>query len=161
MDDSKARPSGEPTSPGSIEMPTGVSLLVVQLGDRRVVLPGAAVERVLPMAELTPLPEPPPGIAGVLNVGGATLPVVDARLRLGLATPSVHPDQHLVLIAAGARYLLWVDRVEALIVAPVEELPTVGDDQRRYVARLADVAAPLLAPDRLAPEAMALALEPV
>jgi chemotaxis signal transduction protein len=142
-------PAAALAATGATESLPAVSLLVVQLADRRFALSGAAVERVLPMAELTPLPEPPPGIAGLLSVGGALLAVVDPRPRLGLATPPIHPDQHLVLVAASTRYLLWVDRVEALLAAPIEELPDVGDGQRRQVARLGGEAVPLLAADRL------------
>jgi chemotaxis signal transduction protein len=142
---------GEPLPPDTSEAPIGISLLVAQLGGSRVAVPGSVVERVLPMAELTLLPDPPPGIAGVLCVRGATLPVVDPRPRLGLATPSVRPDQHIVVIGAAARYLLWVDQVEAFVLAVVEELTTGDDEQRHYVARLPGEAVPLLAVDRLLP----------
>ena len=134
--------------PGAAAAPGQTTLLLAELGGRRVVVASALVERVLPMAEVTPLPDPPPGIVGVLSVQGAPLPVVDPRPRLGLATPAVRPDQYLILVAAAERHLLWVDGVEALVIAPVEALPAAGDGQARYVARLAHEAVPVLIVDR-------------
>ena len=62
------------------------SVLVARVGDRRLALPAAAVERILRMAEVTPLPGAPPGVAGVLNVQGSVLAVVDSRPRLATAS---------------------------------------------------------------------------
>ncbi len=154
-------PSERPARRGAGGAPRETAVLVVQLADRRLAIPSAVVERVLPMAELTPLPDPPPGIVGLLNVAGATLPVVDPRPRLGLSTPAVRPDQHLVLVAAPTPYLLWVDRVETLTVAPVETLAVGAGDEARGVARLGAAAVPLLAVDRLAPAPAAAARKPV
>jgi chemotaxis signal transduction protein len=145
------RTEGEPNPPGAVAALLGTAVLVAELGGRRVAVLSAVVERVLPMAELTPLSDPPPGVVGVLSVHGAPLPVVDPRPRLGLATPRVRPEQHLILIAAAERYLLWVDRVDSLVSAAIEELPVVGDGHRRHIARLHGEAVLVLAADPLLP----------
>jgi purine-binding chemotaxis protein CheW len=108
----------------------GDLLLVTQIGGQAFALPAASVERILPMAAITPLPEAPRDVAGVLNVRGEVLAVVDARRRLGLAggaRRAPDPAEHLVLVsdegrrggegeeAGGSRYLLWVDRAERVV----------------------------------------------
>src|SRR5690606_34436314 len=47
----------------------------------------AAVREVVPAAELTPLPEAPPWVLGMLNLRGSTLPVVDVGTRLSSRAP--------------------------------------------------------------------------
>jgi chemotaxis signal transduction protein len=130
-------------------------LLVVTLAERGFAVPVGAVERILRMAALTPLPDARPGIVGVLNVRGAILPVVDPRPRLGLPTPAFHPDQHLVVLAASSRYLLWIDRAEAIESAPAEIFDTVEGAGEQAIAplvvRLAGRVLPVLAPEALDP----------
>lgn len=157
-------PTGrEPSLPSlvsnAVDPPGEVPLLLAQLGGRRMAVPSALVERILPMAELTRLPDPPPGVVGVLNVYGAGLPVVDPRPRFGLPTPAVHPNQYLILVAAPERYLLWVDGVEGLVAAAVEALPAAGAGHRHSVARLADEAVPLLGVADLLPSGVPAPLQ--
>jgi chemotaxis signal transduction protein len=66
------------------------------------------------MAALTPVPDAPPGIVGLLNLGGTTLVAVDPRPRLDQPPATSHPDQRLIVMVAGTRYLLWVDAVEQI-----------------------------------------------
>src|SRR5215211_27247 len=90
-------PDTAPTGPG---LPSGGNegqlLVICRVGNICVALPGLAIERVIPMAALTTLPDAPHGIAGILNVGGAVLAVMDPRPRLGQPSPEFHPDQRLI-----------------------------------------------------------------
>jgi chemotaxis signal transduction protein len=130
-------------------------LLVVCLAERTLALPAGAVERILRMAALTPLPDARPGIVGVLNVRGAILPAVDLRPRLGLPTPAFHPDQHLIVVAARTRYLLWIDRAERIEYAPAEAFDVVEAGAEQAIAplvvRLAGAVLPVLSPEALDP----------
>jgi chemotaxis signal transduction protein len=143
--------SHEPTDLGS-EL-----LLVVTIGARRFALPAAAIVRVLPMAAPIPLPDAPPGVVGALPFRGALLPVVDPRPRLGQSSVAVRPEQHLVAIVAEAHYLLWVDRAETVVAAPLPErteLPGGGADPLApQLVRLGDDFLPLLSAAALAPVA--------
>jgi chemotaxis signal transduction protein len=100
-------------------------MLIARIGDRSFAVPVLAVERILRMAAFRPLPQAPSGVAGVLNLHGATLPVVDPRPRLGLLTPRVHPDQHLVLMNVENPYLLWMDRAERMVSIPAQNIDAV------------------------------------
>src|SRR5882724_2470846 len=64
--------------------PTPRLLVVGRIGSQRYAWPAAAVERVLPMAAVTRVADLPPSVAGLLDVHGDTLAVVDPRPRLGL-----------------------------------------------------------------------------
>src|SRR5437588_12158832 len=95
-----------PSYPGLLgSAPGAFGVLVGRIGHQRFALPAGAVERILPMAALTPLAGAPPGVAGLLNLRGDVLAVIDPRPRLGLATPPHKPEQHLVLASAATRFL--------------------------------------------------------
>ena len=127
-------------------------LLIVRVGSQRYALPAAAVERILPMAALTPLPGTPRDVAGLLNLHGDVLPVVDPRPHLaGIAAGNAargapaapDPSQHLVVVVAQTRYLLWVDEAEQVFVPVASSM--IG------VVRLGGAVVPVLSPESLDP----------
>lgn len=130
-------------------------LLIVRVGSQRFALPAAAVERILPMAALTPLPGAPRNVAGLLNLHGGVVPVVDPRPHLagvaltnsagssGSAPAEPDASQHLVVMVAQTRYLLWVDAAEQVFASPAR--PTAS------VVRLGDAVVPVLSPESLDP----------
>ena len=149
-----------PTPPGGNAPDQGAAdlaetVLLVRLGERRFAVPAEAVIRILPMAELLPLPDAPPGIAGMLAVQGLVLPAVDPRARLGLPPAAPLPDQHLVLLAARTRFLLWIDRAETIVAVPAGVRTAVLDEGAGLlapqIARIGDDHIPVLAPAALDP----------
>jgi purine-binding chemotaxis protein CheW len=130
-------------------------LLVGRLGNQPVALPAATVEHVLRMVALTPLPDAPPDVVGVVSVHGTVLPVVDPRPRLGLATPRAHPDQYLVVVCAASRYLLWLDGVDRVTAAAPDTLESVAGGNDRalapFVLHLEGNLLPVLSPQALDP----------
>jgi purine-binding chemotaxis protein CheW len=103
-------------------------LVIGRVGDHRFALPAATIVSCLRMAAVTPLPDAPGGVVGVLNLNGAILPVVDPRPRFGLPTPPYHPEQYLVLVRARRDYLLWVDRLEQTFAARTGDFAPTGLD---------------------------------
>ncbi len=130
------------------------AVLLIHLSDRRFGLPLALVERVLPMAAVVSLPETSEGLIGVLNLRGEIVPVIDPRPRLGLPTPAMNAEQHLVLLSGTTRFLLWVDAIEEVVPAS-DALATVPAQQASplvpRVIRLGDALVPILAPAVLEP----------
>lgn len=60
--------------------------LLFEIGGARYVLEAQLVAEVLPLVAVTPIPEAPPVVAGVLNYHGAPVPVIDlSRLTIGRA----------------------------------------------------------------------------
>jgi len=89
--------------------------LLVRLGGRSFALPLAAVERVLPMATVLPLPDGGDSLLGVLNLHGDVLPVIDVHRRVGVEKPTVSPAHRLILLRGTSPYLMWVDEVDEVV----------------------------------------------
>jgi chemotaxis signal transduction protein len=120
--------------------------LLVRVGEHRYGLPLTAVERVLPMAAVLPLPEADSSMLGVLNLHGSVLPVVDPRSRLGMPTPDLTTDQRLVLLRGKSAFLMWVDEVEDVVTLSPEALTAASGTLVSGVMRLGETIVPLLAP---------------
>jgi purine-binding chemotaxis protein CheW len=89
----------------------GEGLLVVEIGARRLAVPTARVREVAAAAAVTPVPSAPAPIAGLTQLRGQILPVLD----LGDSARAPHPSDPLVVIELGAaRAALLVDRVIGL-----------------------------------------------
>lgn len=133
------------------------AVLVVRCQDRRFGLPLPAVERVLPMAAVLPLPGADNSLMGMLNLHGKVVPVVNPHARLGLTRPHVAVDDRLVLLKTARPFLLWVQDVEGVVAPPPEAFSEVpGRPAGAVVAqilRLGEDIVPLLAPSALEPEA--------
>ena len=129
---------------------SGVSLLLVKIGDRQYGLPLTCVQRVLPMALVLGLPDAGDGLLGMLNLHGQVLPVIDPHPRLGLPSPRLTADQRLVLLEAGTPFLLWVNEVDEVVTAAADALSDVPGQQPSplipRVVRLGDSIVPVLAP---------------
>jgi chemotaxis signal transduction protein len=103
------------------------SLMVIgRIADRAFAVPARAVERILRMVAVTPLPGAPPQVAGVINLHGTILPVVDPRLHLDLPRAAPHVDHHLMVVLAAQRYALWMDEVERVVLAQSGDFETVN-----------------------------------
>jgi purine-binding chemotaxis protein CheW len=65
-------------------METPHQLVVFTLGQQRYGLPLSSVERAARIVEITPLPNAPEIVLGVINVQGRLMPVVNLRHRFRL-----------------------------------------------------------------------------
>ncbi len=117
-----------------------VSLVVFSFDQQQYALELSAVERVVRMVEVTPLPEAPAILLGVVNVAGRIVPLVNMRRRFGFPERAVRLSDHLLLAHTSKRLFgLWVDNVsgvvelpESSVVAPETVLP-----HTRYVDGIA------------------------
>ena len=97
----------------------GLRLLVFRVGDLTCAVEVRAVREVLPAQPATRIPGAAPAIAGLVNVRGALVPLVDGRLALG------HPARD-----GGSVMLLEVaGRTVGVVVDEVLDLVTVGDGE--------------------------------
>ena len=88
-------------------------------------LPLAEVEEVVRAVAVTPVPDVPETVLGIIDVRGHWRVVVDLRRRLGLAPARLAPSQRFVLIADEPAAFV-VDAVDGLFVpcgAREAELP--------------------------------------
>jgi purine-binding chemotaxis protein CheW len=79
------------------------AVVIFALGELRFALGMDVVERVVRAVEVSPLPDAPPGVMGVVNVHGRIIPVLDFRPRLGLPSGELRLSDHLVIAHAGQR----------------------------------------------------------
>ena len=85
------------------------------LDDRRFTLPVTAVERVLPAIAIHALPDAPAAIAGVIDVQGECIPVLDMRRHLRLPAHDIALTDRLLLAATPRRRLaFFVDAVDGV-----------------------------------------------
>jgi purine-binding chemotaxis protein CheW len=112
----------------------GLRVVAFALAEMRLGIRLGAVECVLPMAAITPLPQAPPIALGVINLHGTILPVLDIRQRFSLPfrQPDVN-DQLLVAYSARRTVVLPVDEVlgvreipDDAVTPPGTVLPGIG-----------------------------------
>lgn len=75
-----------------------MKLLVFHIGHDRYGLPLRAVRRVLPLLELKALPMAPDAVAGLMNLHGDSVPVIDLSRASGGSPARQHFDTRIVLV---------------------------------------------------------------
>ena len=87
-----------------------------------------AVDRVLRMVEITPLPGAPDAVEGVVNVQGEVVAIVSIRRRLGLAQRAVGAADSLVLVRARSRRLAIIaESVMGVVERPADAVVSTSD----------------------------------
>lgn len=87
-----------------------------------------AVDRVVRMVEVTPLPGAPEAVEGVVDVHGEVLPVVSIRRRLGLASRAVAVSDSLVLAQTRHRRIAVIaESVRGVVERPTADFVSSGD----------------------------------
>lgn len=90
--------------------------VVFQVNGQEYALSVDQVVEVLRMASLTPVAEAPPGFAGILNLRGHAVPVLDLVQRLANLKRPAGLDQAIVVVQLDGRQVgLVVDAVEEVI----------------------------------------------
>ncbi len=99
-----------------------LSILTFCTNDQVYGLPVTAVNQLIEMVAITPIPEAPPAIRGIINVHGEIVPVMDFRLRLGLPFKPYQLRTPIILLQANGRTLaLVVDEMQNVVdVNPVD-----------------------------------------
>ncbi len=115
-------------------MPSLQQLVVFRLDNQKYAVSLEAVERVIAAVEVTPLPEAPEILAGIINLRGRIVPVVDLRRRLGLSGREIAlSDAFLVVRSTTRTMALIVDGVECVtemaprdLIVPEAIFPGIG-----------------------------------
>jgi len=104
-------------------------LTVARVGNLHVGFPLEAVQEVLMGITVTPVPLAEAGNAGLINVRGEILSVVDLGMRLGLG-PNEMSERSVHVIVRTSRGLVavTVDRVQDVVHADVEHFESVQGD---------------------------------
>ena len=91
-------------------------VVVFTLADQRYGLPLARVKRSIRVVAITPLPEAPPIVLGVIDLAGVIIPVIDIRKRFGHPSRDIHLSDHLIVATTSRRTIaLLVDEAKGVI----------------------------------------------
>jgi purine-binding chemotaxis protein CheW len=121
-----------------------VSLVTLTLDEQRYGLPLRDVERVVRVVEITPLPDAPDIVAGVVNVAGAIVAVIDLRKRFLLPAREMSLSDHLIIAHTRRRTVaLLVDAVVDVVECNSENMVNAesvvpGMSYVRGLAKLSD-----------------------
>lgn len=101
-----------------------------------------AVREIRAWTPATPLPQVPDFVAGVVNLRGTVLPVVDLAARLGWAATEATPRHAIIVVQLGGKTMgLIVDSVSDIVTLPKDSLqqaPASGEeDVVRFLQGLA------------------------
>lgn len=103
-------------------------IVVFALDDRRYGLPLSVVERVVRMVDVTPLPQAPEIVLGVVNVQGRVVPVLNLRRRFCLPERDVAPADQLVIARTARRAVaLAVDAATGVLEYSARQAITARD----------------------------------
>ncbi len=98
-------------------------LIVFTLAGQRYALGLSAVVRVVQMVEITPLPNAPDSVLGVINLQGRIIPVFDLRGRFGLPARDPDLNDHLIVAKTSRRTVgLVVDEVLGIVERSIGEV---------------------------------------
>jgi len=121
-------------------------LVVFTLDEQRYAVPLSAVERIVRLVEITPVPHTPEIVLGVINVQGRILPVVNIRRRFHLPARELYPSDHLLIARTSKRTMaLVVDAVSEVVTLSGHEMVT----REKILAHLGYVAGVVKRPDGL------------
>jgi purine-binding chemotaxis protein CheW len=95
--------------------PTTLRLLLFRLGPLVCAVPAALVREVIPADPPVRIPGSAAAVAGLVNVRGMLLTVVDGRLAVGLSEIGAAPESVLVVDRGNRSVGLAVDLVEDLV----------------------------------------------
>lgn len=121
-------------------------------------MPIESVERILPDQKVTKLPRTPKMFLGVFELRGATIPVIDARMRFEM-NEGADAKNLIVVLTEQGRCAIRVDSVDGIMnlsEADIDENPQIvdqrGDDSVRGIGKSEDKLTVLLDPDRIVPK---------
>lgn len=117
-----------------------VPVLTFLLAGERCAIAASQTREVVRAVAPTRLPKAPPIVAGVLNLRGELIPLLDVRRRFGLPPRAVAVDDHIIIATAAGRAVAFaVDHALDLAWIPQEEIRDAADVAIRteYVSGLA------------------------
>jgi purine-binding chemotaxis protein CheW len=118
-----------------LDAPTGASAdgtqyLTFALGEEEYGVAILNVQEIKGYAPVTPIPNTPAYVKGVMNLRGTIVPVIDLRLRLGMPAADYGPFTVIVVLAVGAKVVgAIVDAVSDVLTFPdthVQTTPELG-----------------------------------
>lgn len=123
-------------TPGSAGHQARQTYLIFRLEQHQLGLPVLAVREIIGLQDITPVPQAPSFVRGVINLRGKVIPVVDLRQKFGLPLAESNARSCIVVVqheASGAPMLVGllvdgVSEVAKLTGSEIEEPPQLSHD---------------------------------
>ena len=98
--------------------------LTFSVGDEEYACDILSVQEIRAMTQITPIPNSPNCVRGVMNLRGIVVPVISLRAMLGLPGPEDGKFRVIVVVTVGAKIVgLSVDAVSDVLHLDVSEVP--------------------------------------
>ena len=108
-------------------MPRSKQLVVFALDDQKFGLDLSRVARIVRAVEITPLPEAPSLVPGVINIEGEIVPVINSRQRLSIREREIELSDHFIVVnGLGTALALIADKVEPVLEVTEDRLVYSG-----------------------------------
>ncbi|MEW6725516.1 MAG: chemotaxis protein CheW [Bacillota bacterium] len=88
-------------------------LIVFELLGQRYAIPVLKTQEIIRMTEITPVPQTSKYVAGIINLRGSIVPVIDLNKRMGLPMSESNKDSRIIVVEhQGQSIGMIVDRVQ-------------------------------------------------
>ena len=109
-----------------------IEAVVFNLGSETFALPVGTVQEILDYREAFQMPQGPAWLAGLIDVRGDAIPMIDLRVRLGLSPATIGSTTRILVVGVecGARLLtlgVIVDRVLDVATFAADTIETTPD----------------------------------
>lgn len=125
-----------------------LQLVSFNLGNEEYAVDILRVQEINRMVEITPIPNAPPHVEGVINLRGKVIPVVNLRKKFRLDAKEMDSHSRIVVVDVGTTIGLLVDSVsQVLRISPdtVEPPPPAADNgSSKYILGIGKLADRLL-----------------
>jgi purine-binding chemotaxis protein CheW len=93
------------------------------LADAIHALPADQVREVIGMVIITPLPDAPEWVTGIINVRGTVVPVIDLRVRVGVRAAPLDLSTPILIVEHDGRSVgLIADAIDQIITVPASAI---------------------------------------
>ena len=120
--------SGSATTEAPSKTPIPSQYLTFSLGQEEYGIELLKVQEIKGYSAITPIPNTPPHIKGVLNLRGTVIPIVDLRIRFSLEAIEYTKFHVIIVINVGTRVVgLLVDAVSDVLNVAAEDMRPAPD----------------------------------
>ena len=106
----------------------GNQYLTFTLGQEEYGVEILKVQEIKGYSAITPIPNTPPYIKGVMNLRGTIIPVVDLRAKFGLAATEYNQFTVIIVMRVGAKVMgVIVDAVSDVLNIPTTDIQAAPD----------------------------------
>ncbi|MEK7453113.1 MAG: chemotaxis protein CheW [Patescibacteria group bacterium] len=100
-----------------------IQLMVFVLDNEEYVVPITDLKEIIKIPDITPIPNAPEFIKGLLNLRGKIVVVVDLERRFHLVRENKTPSQHIIIVEAGENtFGIIVDEVAEVLRIPITSI---------------------------------------